>query len=548
MEHLPHSPEQIGRYALGPSIASGGMGTLHLGRLVGSAGFARMVAIKRLHPHLCVDPSFVDMFADEARLAARVRHPNVVPTLDVVNADGELLLVMEYVDGESLAALAAALPAGERVPLPLVVAIVSEMLHGLHSAHEAKSESGQPLGIVHRDVSPQNVLVGADGVARLVDFGIARATNRSASTGPGDLKGKLAYMAPEQLRRENVTRKADIFAAGVVLWELLTGTRLFQSDNADATIEKILVGWVAPPSSIARDLPKALDDIALRALDSEPSNRFETAREMAVALEDALGRALGRDVATWVEKTAEKALTRRRELVAFAEGNANVVETANAMAVHERPPTGPRAATAVPSNRREPGPSTLELEPTVTAFAATNEPLIDRPVHRADSLPPPRAPRPRGRLSDKEAFLIFAVAATITVFFGARYGNFGARPSSAVVPSDDSTAAVAAAVGNATMPAVDPNTPNVTPAVAAPLPTLPTLPTLPSVAETSHPAPAIKPDAARVAIPQPASASIPAARRASKVRYSAPTPPLRTPCVAKIDPATQKKVYQGDCD
>ncbi|MCW5837256.1 MAG: serine/threonine protein kinase, partial [Labilithrix sp.] len=236
MPHIVHHVEQVGRYALGAPIARGGMATLHLGRLVGSAGFARTVAIKRLHRHLCADPSFLDAFADEARLAARIRHPNVVPTLDVVSteasaaAPGELLLVMEYVDGESLSALAR--QAKAPLPPPIVVAIVSEMLHGLHSAHEARSEDGQPLGIVHRDVSPQNVLVGADGVARLVDFGIARATGvrRGSSTGEGDLKGKLAYMAPEQIRREPVTRKTDIFAAGIVLWELLTGRRLFSSD------------------------------------------------------------------------------------------------------------------------------------------------------------------------------------------------------------------------------------------------------------------------------------------------------------------------------
>ena len=160
----------LGRYALYGEIASGGMATVHLARLIGPVGFSRTVAIKRLHPHLAKDPEFVAMFLEEARLAARVRHPNVVSTLDVVSDDGELFLVMEYVAGESLSRLVRkARERGERVPPRYAVGIMSGALEGLHSAHDAKSEKGQPLGLVHRDVSPQNVHVGTDGVPRLLD-------------------------------------------------------------------------------------------------------------------------------------------------------------------------------------------------------------------------------------------------------------------------------------------------------------------------------------------------------------------------------------------
>src|SRR5262245_51026591 len=169
----------IGRYALHGELASGGMATVHLGRLLGPVGFSRTVAIKRLHAQYAQDPEFVSMFLDEARLAARIRHPNVVPTLDVVATSGELFLVMEYVPGESLSRLArAARDRMERMPPRIVSAIMSGVLHGLHAAHEAKSERGEPLGIVHRDVSPQNVLVGTDGVARVLDFGVAKAAGR----------------------------------------------------------------------------------------------------------------------------------------------------------------------------------------------------------------------------------------------------------------------------------------------------------------------------------------------------------------------------------
>ena len=182
----------MGRYAIYDAIASGGMARVHLGRLLGPAGFGRTVAIKRLHAQFAENPDFVTMFLDEARLASRVRHPNVVPTLDVVAAEGELLLVMEYVHGEPLSRLLRTLsPRRERIPLRTTCAIVSSLLHGLHAAHEAKNEAGQDLGLVHRDVSPQNVLVGLDGVVRVADFGVAKAVVKAHTTREGELKGKF---------------------------------------------------------------------------------------------------------------------------------------------------------------------------------------------------------------------------------------------------------------------------------------------------------------------------------------------------------------------
>src|SRR5262245_16586952 len=172
-------------------IAAGGMATVHLGRVLGDAGFARTVAIKRLHPHYAKDPEFVSMFVDEARLAARITHPNVVSTVDAVTMGSELFLVMEYVHGESLAGLFyAAQHAGIRIPPAVAVAVVADVLYGLHAAHEARGEDGQPLGIVHRDISPPNILVGVDGVARVLDFGIAKAIVRVQTTREGQLKGK----------------------------------------------------------------------------------------------------------------------------------------------------------------------------------------------------------------------------------------------------------------------------------------------------------------------------------------------------------------------
>jgi eukaryotic-like serine/threonine-protein kinase len=306
--------ERLGeRYALYGEIASGGMATVHFGRLVGAVGFSRTVAIKRLHSQYASEPDFVSMFVDEARLAARVRHPNVVATIDVVASENLLYLVMEYVQGESLAKLARTCVAqGGRVPRRIATAIMLNMLQGLHAAHEAKNEKGDPLGIVHRDVSPQNVLVGTDGVARVIDFGIAKAATRaSVATDTGHMKGKPAYMAPEQIMDKNVTRLADIYAASVVYWELLTGERLFLGKNDVETINRVLRHPVDPPSAKLPSLLPALDEIVLRGLERDPTKRFATAREMAKAIEDCIAPASASDVGEWVEKLAGDVLALR---------------------------------------------------------------------------------------------------------------------------------------------------------------------------------------------------------------------------------------------
>ncbi len=305
--------EIIGRYALHGEIASGGMAVVHFGRLLGPVGFSRPVAIKRLHPQLAREPSFRAMFIDEARLASRIRHPNVVPTLDVVTDGGDLLLVMEYVHGESLHQLLRAVhERGERVPMRVTLAIMSAVLHGLHAAHEATTETGQPLNVVHRDVSPQNIMVGVDGVARVLDFGIARATVRLENTREGIVKGKLAYMAPEQLGGVIVDRRADVYAAAVVLWEMLTGKRLFvRGDGGAVLIEKLLRGTIEAPSAHAPGTPRLLDAIVLHGLERTPEQRFASAREMALALERLGELAPASEIGAWVEGLAAATLTER---------------------------------------------------------------------------------------------------------------------------------------------------------------------------------------------------------------------------------------------
>ena len=312
----------VGRYALYEEIAAGGMATVHFGRLLGPVGFSRTVAIKRLHPQFAKDPEFVSMFLDEARLAARVQHPNVVATIDVVATDGELFLIMDYVRGESLAKLLrTARKQGTRIPPRIAASIMCGFLHGLHSAHEAKNERGDRIDLVHRDVSPQNVLVGADGIPRVLDFGIAKAAGRIQVTRDGQIKGKLAYMPPEQLSGRDLTRAVDIYASAVVMWETLTGERLFKGETESETLAKILRDPVVPPSTIVPTLPKAFDAPLLKALSREAKNRHATARELAFELEKCVGVASASEVGEWVENLVGSILSAREDQIAEIESN-----------------------------------------------------------------------------------------------------------------------------------------------------------------------------------------------------------------------------------
>jgi len=317
----------VGRYALYGELASGGMATVHFGRLLGPVGFARTVAIKRLHPHLARDPEFVAMFLDEARLVARIRHPNVVPTLDVVASDGELLLVMEYVQGESLGKLARAAAASGGVPLAVASAIFIGVLEGLHAAHEARSDRGEALDIVHRDVSPQNILVGEDGVAHVLDFGVAKAAGRLQETGEGQVKGKFAYMSPEQIAQLPVDCRTDVYAASVVLWETLTGRKLFEAESSASVVYAVVHQAVTPPSKLAPHIPPALDAVIMKGLSKRREERFATAHEMAVALEDAVAPATPRRVQEWVQTAALEALSRRARDVAAIESDSAVTNS-----------------------------------------------------------------------------------------------------------------------------------------------------------------------------------------------------------------------------
>ncbi len=374
MAEQPEPERIVGRYALFGEVAAGGMATVHLGRLIGPAGFARIVAVKRLHPQFAKDPEFVSMFLDEARLAARIRHPNVVSTLDVVALEGELFIVMDYVEGESLARLRRL--AGDRgAPLSQDVsrAIFVNVLHGLHAAHETRGETGAPLGLIHRDVSPQNILVGVDGVARLVDFGVAKAAGRMQQTKTNVVKGKVGYMPPEQLQRGKLDRRTDVYAAAVVLWESLAGQRLFDGANDFQVAEQIIHrGVQQPPSYFNSQVSAALDAVVMRGLQADPARRYATALDMADALEQSGALASARSIGQLVQALAADSLAARASRVHSIEG-ATPIGTSSVVA----------ATLARPRNATVPAPMPV-AEPT-QAFAGPTHVL--RPDSSAPAAP-----------------------------------------------------------------------------------------------------------------------------------------------------------------
>ena len=320
--YLP-TGHRLGRYEVLVKLATGGMAVVYIGRAQGLAGFERLVALKVLHQNLAHEEEFVHMFLDEARLAARIRHPNVVPTIDISDTpETGYFIVMDYVEGDHLGALlASAHKAGERLPLPVTLRIVSDALAGLGAAHDLRSERGELLKLVHRDVSPHNIMVGSDGVARLTDFGVAKAEDRLAHTRDGQLKGKLAYMAPEQAMRGACDARSDLFAMGVILWEAITGRRLFRAENPGATLTKLLHDPIIAPGAIDPAL-EPLDAVLGRALNRDPDGRYQSAEELIDALERAApqvgGLASLREVSSVVRGLTSEKLRKEQELLELA--------------------------------------------------------------------------------------------------------------------------------------------------------------------------------------------------------------------------------------
>ncbi len=323
-------PVRGARYERLEPIATGGMGKVYLGRVRSETG-TRTAAIKVMHPQLVQEADMVAMFLDEARISMRLRHPNIVEVWDMDLVGDELVIVMEYVEGTSFShIIRGARRESDQVSIGVTVRILLDTLAGLHAAHELTDEHGKPMGLVHRDVSPQNLLVGADGITRLVDFGVALSAGRIASTAPdGAIKGKLSYLAPEQLTRRTLDRRLDIFAAGIVLWEALTGARLFNAPTEAETVTQVLREPISPPSFLRPEVTSALDEVCLKALERDPARRYATAADFAAALRAAAPTiAQPEEVGHAVLSVAGDAITRRRdalerpETTVLTDGNA----------------------------------------------------------------------------------------------------------------------------------------------------------------------------------------------------------------------------------
>ena len=290
----------------------------------------------------------------------------MVPTLDVVAENDELFLVMDYVQGETVSRLLSKTSrAGQRIPLPIVASIIAGALHGLHAAHEARDDYGEPLGIVHRDVSPQNIIVGTDGIARVLDFGVAKAANSVHTTRAGLVKGKIPYMAPELLRGSKATRRSDIFSAAVVLWEVITGEHLFDAEHDAGAMIRLLEDEIRPPSSRVPEVPSSLDAIALRGLSRLPEKRFPSARAMAEAIEAAVPLASPATVGAWVEELAAESISRR---------NADVSAIERAPAQSRRATDGSGSSSASASAPSQSGVSQSSAHPSTAPQSSNAEP------------------------------------------------------------------------------------------------------------------------------------------------------------------------------
>src|SRR4051794_38882564 len=282
---------RLGRYVVLKHLASGGMADVLLARTEGIEGFERHVVLKRIKPEHAKDQRFIRMFLDEARVAATLHHQHVVQVHDIGESEGEYFIAMEYLHGEDVRTiLSTASKMRQHVPLGCAMAVVSAAAAGLHYAHERRGADKRPLGIVHRDVSPSNVLVGYDGSIKVVDFGIAKASMRQ-ETRSGSLKGKVSYMSPEQCKGAEVDRRSDVYALGVVLYELATTTRLFKGENDYLVMDQIVNGGASRPRVPRPDLPNELWAIIMRAIAPDPERRSFTADELRVALDQFANKA-----------------------------------------------------------------------------------------------------------------------------------------------------------------------------------------------------------------------------------------------------------------
>jgi len=347
----------FGKYLLIDKVGTGGMAELFMAKQTGMKGFEKVMAIKRILPNLTEDPEFVSMFINEAKLAALLSHQNIVQIFDLGHIENSYFIAMEYVMGKDLRTI---LQRSKTLHNPLSIGhsllIISKICSGLDYAHRKKDLSGRDLNLVHRDISPQNILVSYEGEVKLVDFGIAKAASQSSETRAGILKGKLSYMAPEQAWGKAVDRRADIFAIGVVLYEVLTGHKLFKGDNDFNTLERVREAKVEPtPTSLNRGIDPELESIILKALAREPDDRYQSASEMQTALEDHMSKK-GYDFSTvrlaqYLQNLFQQDIEQDSRRFQIAVGATEALDPSDQSTVIKKPPSARDATPSHPSRR-----------------------------------------------------------------------------------------------------------------------------------------------------------------------------------------------------
>jgi eukaryotic-like serine/threonine-protein kinase len=404
---------QVGRYAVVRHLASGGMAELYIARQESVGGFEKQVVLKILQPRYAKNPRVVAMFLDEARLAAKLNHPAIVHVYDVADEGGVKYIAMEYIHGETIADIVKrGLDVDRYLPLEHAIHIVSQTAAGLAYAHERKEADGNVVRIVHRDISPTNILVSYEGQTEIVDFGIARAQDELREEA-GILPGKASYMSPEQVRGETVDHRSDIFALGIILYELTLCQRLYRG-KADAVMKRIVSERVQPPTAIRRDYPAALELIVMRALEKRPEDRYQTAQELHDDLEEFLNesglRSGNRRVAIYMnELFAPDAATA---------GGAAAVDDQEALDFDRRAPLSMRIEPAAePERERRPPPHStagaarVSLPGALPAPRAPEAGVVARPESAA-AVDPPRG-RSRGSWIVLATFIVLGIGAMV---------------------------------------------------------------------------------------------------------------------------------------
>lgn len=502
-DSAPRAPK-LGRYELITQIGQGGMAEVQLALQRGPAGFEKLVVVKLVHENLATQKAFVDMLLDEARVAALVKHPNVVDIYDLGEVEGRYFIAMEYLEGEPLLAVLRAGRDGQRLDVLSTARLIADTAEGLDAAHELRSMAGDPIELVHHDISLGNIVVLYNGQVKLVDFGVAKATQ--SATASTKIQGKFSYMAPEKLRGGPGDRRSDIWSLGCVLWEALTLKRLFKGGNDSDTMAQVLDTAILAPSNVNGDVLADFDAIVLRALERDPSKRYPTAKAMAAEIEEVLrkhGYAAKNDmIARYMQATFESHITARKKLLQEVSSKGRASPDVLEAAFHSSTlASGSHPSSSELLSKRRPAASTARVAPDAGADEAPQVTAeLDPRTDGGDTVvEPPRASNKRWLAYPAAAGVIVAVLVMTTLVAGRRprRANGPAPAAPALVPPEAKPAAIVSAA--------EPHAP---------------LPAPPSVD-----APAT-PDLPPIALPSPAASPSP----------GAPPPPVQSVELVQIEP------------